>query len=421
MIDKNNKSFCSLPFDHSYIDPQYQRKLCCVAKEGFPEKKTTLENFWNSPYIKDIRKKMISGDMVNDCSNCTYAEQMGIPSLRLMIVNNLIENPEWYNKIIDGYNFETGEMSRGPTYFDYRTIHCNLQCVSCGDHSSSTHQQLSKNMGLGTGSKLDIEYEDTMAKEIIDALVAKRCETIYWAGGEPMMSKLHWTVFEKIKELSSDPDYSEYIKNLKTVYTTNLTQLHWKNEFIPELLECHSPHMHVSIDGVKETFEYCRDGARWKDIELNWKEYYSRLNKNNNFTVSSVLSAPVLFDIERFFVFLSEYDPIIHNHKLLTDINNPSNFLDIRLFPEHIFNRCIENAVNVFQKSNLRGADLSIGILRSYQIERQNNRHIFDNIDMLREIKNKTILRDKWLKGNNSFTDVLQLIDKEAYEWYISL
>lgn len=425
MIDKNNKSFCGMPFNHAYISPQYERKLCCISRGKYNRDKASQEEFWNSDYMRDVRKKMIRGEQINECGNCTYAEEMGIPSFRQLVSQDIVKDEISFNNFLADYDYDTGEMGRGPTYFDYRTIHCNLQCISCSDIFSSTHQQLSRNMGRPSQFKIDVAYEQQMSQEIIDALINKTCEVIYWAGGEPMVSKIHWNVIDKIQELSENEEYSDYIKSLKTVYTTNLTRLYWKDHLIPDILKTHDPHIHVSIDGVAETFDYCRDGARWEDVKNNWNQYYSKLNNNNNFTVMSVLSAPVLFDIDRLFAFLHNYNPIIHNHKLNYDINSYSNsetsFLDIRLFPKHIFDKCIDNAITILNSSKLRGAKNSIGILLSYKNERENNSHIFDNIDILKSIKNKTTERDRWLKSSISYIELLKLINIEAYEWYNNL
>jgi len=46
---------------------------------------------------------------------------------------------------------------------------------------------------------------------------------------------------------------------------------------------------------------------------------------------------------------------------------------------------------------------------------------LFENEHMLKEIKKKTEYRDKFLKTNRQFKELLKIIDIEAYNWYISL
>ena len=67
---EGNKTFCMAPWVHTYLSPQLERRLCCASLEkstnfqqyidsSGPTKKkiefTTLEEHWNSDYMKGIR------------------------------------------------------------------------------------------------------------------------------------------------------------------------------------------------------------------------------------------------------------------------------------------------------------------------------------------------------------------------------
>ena len=43
-----------------------------------------------------------------------------------------------------------------------------------------------------------------MSEEVKHAISEKRLENLYWAGGEPMISNVHWDVIEYIAELRAD-------------------------------------------------------------------------------------------------------------------------------------------------------------------------------------------------------------------------
>jgi organic radical activating enzyme len=305
---ENNKSICKYPWDHSYIGSQYERKLCCISDDLVSEEKKETKDFWNSSVMKDVRKKMIAGKKINACSVCYKNEEQNIESLR----QQSWKGPENEEKLIADVVSKTdddGSVSELPTYFDYRTIHCNLQCISCGSLYSSKHASLYSEMWnsrpkmfpSGKEFVIDYKFEDSMAEEIIECLDKRRLTKIYWAGGEPMMSGVHWKVVDKLLEIQSiDPTY---IFSIFVHYNTNLTRLHWKGKIIPELLEFYQPSIQASLDGTHETFEFCRDGASWETVSTNWKEYHSRLNKRNQFGLSSIMSAPVLMDIDRWFEF----------------------------------------------------------------------------------------------------------------------
>lgn len=421
-IDTNkNKSICSYPFTHSYIGPKYERRLCCISEDVVELPKTSLIEFWNSDKMKETRLKMINGEKVKECSTCYYFENSNISSLRKESTDYL--NIEDLTKHMNS----DGSMNMGPSFYDHRTIHCNLQCISCGHAYSSTHEKLFKMMWHRNPSdfKVDFEYEDSMANDINDSIIKKECTKLYWAGGEPMSSHVHWSVVEKMYELSQVDEYKDYVKNIGVHYNTNMTKLMWKGKPIPELLDFYQPSIQASLDGTHETFEYTRDGAKWDEVSKNWDEYYKVLNKHNQFSIASVLSAPVVFDIDRWFDFYEKYDPILHNHKYFCDTTgNPGNIngmLDIRLFPIHIMKPAVEHAIDRFEKSKLRNKEKTVQILSSYINEYYEQEHVFTDLEIQRLGKTRVLYRDKFLKTSRSFQEVLQISNPKASEWFINL
>ena len=75
------KYFCAAPWTHTYVSPQGERRLCCASREeasfqkqyidsGTAEGKfepVSLEEHWNSDYMKDIRKRMLNGEKLSQC------------------------------------------------------------------------------------------------------------------------------------------------------------------------------------------------------------------------------------------------------------------------------------------------------------------------------------------------------------------
>jgi hypothetical protein len=235
-----------------------------------------------------------------------------------------------------------------------------------------------------------------------------------------MMSHVHWKVVEKLLEIESvDP---EYIQKIFIHYNTNLTRLFWKGKLIPDLLKFYQPSIQASLDGTHETFEYCRDGASWDAVSANWKEYHSKLNDKGQFGLSSIMSAPVLMDIDRWFEFYEPYDPELHSHKLFGHINTQSaqGFLDIRLYPQEIFDRIINHAISRFENCSLRGKDRTIAILNSYKLDKKQD-PIFANKQLHHSIKKNSKYREKFLQGKHTFESLTSIIDPEVRDWYLSI
>jgi hypothetical protein len=382
-------------------------------------KKTSLLEFWNSEKMKQVRLDMIAGTPIKECNRCYEYEKLNVDSLRVTATRY---DPN-LSKIINNMS-EDGSLLSMPNYFDHRTIHCNFQCISCGSFYSSTHINLKKEMwNVDDDFVIDHQYEKQSGIDIIESLNKKECTSLYWAGGEPFMSHVHWSVVDHMYNLSTKDEYKNYIKNVRVHYNTNLSKSVWKNKKIVDLINFYQPSIQASIDGTHETFEYCRDGGNWETTSKNWEEFYSYLNKNRQFGIASVLSSPVIMDIDRWFDFFEKYDPLLYNHRYIVNVGlaKQMSFLDIKLFPTHIFNRVVNHAIDRFSKSELRGKHNTINILESYIIERNERVSEFENNKFLKDIKAQTMNRDKYLKINRTYDQVLKIIDTEAYEWYMNI
>lgn len=411
----SNNTICSYPFTHSYIGPKYVRKLCCVSADLPNSEKVSTKDWWNSEQMQEIRRKMLDGEKVEHCAICYLNEGAGIRS--------------WRQDSFDLMSEETiGTFSpvvnEDPIYFDYRTIHCNLQCMSCMPDYSSQHIALAKELhGKTDPFRVDPVYEETMKNEILDSLRNRSCKKIYWAGGEPMMSPVHWAVVEEMSKIQQiDPDY---IKSIDVHYNTNLTRVHWKNQDIPSMLEFYQPKIFASMDGTHETYEFLRDGAKWESVSDNWKRYHDKLNANNQFGMSTVMTTPVIFDIDRWFDFYEPYDPELFNYRFLTNkmdvFQYDHGFLDIRLFPKEIVDKTIAHAIMRFEKSNLRNKENTIAILKTYIDQRNEFQTLFDNTERMSDLKKSVERRDKYLVSGRSFEELLSMINIDAYNWYKEL
>ena len=419
-----NKSICPYPWFHSYSGSRYERKLCCVSKEIYSAKKQTTIEFWNSDKMKQVRLAMLNGEKVNECQGCYELEEVGVSSLRQE--SSIQFGHELLEKTFADIHPD-GSIDQLPRYYDYRTIHCNLQCISCGPVFSSQHITLHDKRYPDNKSKfsVDKEFEQSLTDEMVQGLINRRITDIYWAGGEPMMSVMHWTVMEKMKELAAiDSEWEEYIMKIKIHYNSNMTRTTWKGNNVYQLLSSFKNlTMQVSIDGVAETFEYTRDGAKWDEVKTNWENAFAT---GINLQIASVLSAPVIIDIDRWFDFFEPYGVYVFNHKFHTDLqdypNRSQGMLDIRTYPKHIFDRVIDHAIKRFEGSkNLKNIDKSITILNALRIERERNSDFFDDPELIKKLKLRAEDRDNYHLTGKRFSTLLQQIDPEIYEWYMNI
>lgn len=401
-----NKTFCAYPFVHSHVSATYERKLCCLTPALPDSYKTTTKEFWNSEYVKNVRLDMIEGKHINGCEYCYEFEKSGGRSLRNKI------NEQYDHKQLISNTHTDGSVEITPSFYDVRSTVCNLQCITCDENSSSMHKKLSVKLKISNSNhKVDGAYEKLLSDEIIQGLIDKRVKELYWAGGEPMIMKLHWDVLNKMEELLELSDYHDYIKSIRLFYNTNLTKLYYKNKYIPEVLAKFNTVIWASTDGVMETHNYCRDGSNWENVYHNWIEY----NKYVKLSVASVFSAPVLMDIDRYIKFLEAEKCNFFDHEYLPIGYN--KLLDIKIYPDELFNKIVTNAKSKLLDSNLDKASVnnSIAIINKYIAERKIIEPDYSSI------KKEILVRDKYSRGNITFGELLSILGSDYYDWYDSI
>ena len=145
-------SFCVAPFLEANIMPTGAVRACCafypsVSQDGraMSVYEHSVEEIWNSDTMRDVRRRMIDGKAVDQCSYCYLQERTTPPSLR----NEL--NPGWEKS---GYGNPRGEtiaelkskaiandfrVPTGPSWIDLELGNlCNLKCRMCSSTWSSS-------------------------------------------------------------------------------------------------------------------------------------------------------------------------------------------------------------------------------------------------------------------------------------------
>jgi len=412
-----NDVVCPYIMNHVYTGTRNERRLCCYSTPRVSQdKQRTDEEWWNSEEMKGIRLKMLAGEKLDMCGVCYYREENGLESLRQ-------EGMQEFNvdELIPLVN-EDGSMDVEPEYFEHKAMHCNLQCQTCNPVFSSTWAQLEKKMyGYEWPNSFDKPLEQAHADSIIRSIMEKRCKKINWSGGEPMMMPVHWKVIDKLTELLGDPEYSDYVKTIRMQYNTNLTHKTWKNKSIPEMLKPFNIELRTSMDGVGDTFEFNRDGANWEECWRNWNEYY---DLGFEMEINAVYTSTLLMNMEEYQRLYFDKEVRFYDHIYVCFPEQypggGNGFTDIRLFPQHIFDRIVTNAEESLKKYMNEGFERGLDILRIYRDEKQKMAHIFDNEEIIRKMKGYTLYRDNFCE-NVKFQDLIWDLDQEAAEWFDSV
>ena len=224
-LEDYGKKFCILPWMHMATYTDGTALLCCLAQPT-DDKRLNLNNadinaVWNSYYWKDARKEMLNNERPSECDYCWRIEN---------------QNPEHVSDRIykSSYSWSLPqipkivESGRGedfdPTYVEVAfDSTCNFKCIYCSPEASSRWEDEIRRHGdmkqsefnlnnldwLKSVGKLPIHHKENNPyknafwewwPELYPTL-----ETFRITGGEPLLSKDTWKVFDYIKE-NPNPD-----------------------------------------------------------------------------------------------------------------------------------------------------------------------------------------------------------------------
>jgi hypothetical protein len=140
-----NNSCCALPFMHVQSEPDGKIKLCCLAKNTVKDSngnpynfgKDKIDTFFNSDYMKNIRKDMLNDVQVADCKGCYDEEAAGGISQRQVYTQEWIAKDPSIEETMLQAEHNDYYIEPKVKYFDFRFGNmCNLKCRSCGPVNS---------------------------------------------------------------------------------------------------------------------------------------------------------------------------------------------------------------------------------------------------------------------------------------------
>ncbi|MCB0378542.1 MAG: twitch domain-containing radical SAM protein [Bdellovibrionales bacterium] len=273
-----SQSFCLIPFMHAATLTDGETPLCCVAEggSGVNLNQKTLADYWNSPYLKKVRKKMMEGQPIKECRRCYEEEKNGYRSHRV------IEHGAWKDKVGSEYLSKLiakmdpeGAMPEGILSVDLRLGNtCNLQCVMCQPRDSSKWKGLASQILQDLRDRALVsewKYKNNIKVENFEwyrnesfwqdlkSFLPTLRELII-GGGEPMLIKEH---LEFIKYCVESGEAS----HIHLRYHTNFTV--FPEEMIPYWEQFERVEFFASVDGMGEVANYVRYPSVWSTVEKN--------------------------------------------------------------------------------------------------------------------------------------------------------
>lgn len=261
----NNDAYCSMIHAGLSIilrPTSTVASQCCLRPLSIPIHDDN--NFWNNPDFIIRRRQNLTGVWDVECNNCYNLEQSGESSMR--------------NGMNQGLGIYGQTNLPGPSRIDLSFDNsCNLACRTCGPASSTFWQKQLNQRVLVNRSGQD-------AISVLSKFDLSNLRQLVFSGGETLLGQEYWTVAEWLA--NNVPN----AKNQLTLcFQTNGTQ-----EILPRnyktIEKVHLVKLHISIDGIKERFEYLRWPANWNQTIENILTIRESTPSNVMFVVEETIS-----------------------------------------------------------------------------------------------------------------------------------
>lgn len=433
--DKIPDVFCTAPWTHTYVSPQGERRLCCASREDASFQRQyidadtgtktdifdpdTLEEHWNSDYMKDIRRRILNGERISQCEVCND-QVLNLHTYRNYFTQTLF--PHYIDKIYESTD-ENGYTTMDPISFDYRLSNrCDFKCRMCGEQLSSSWEAEKRKHGMW-----DPKYDKWMARELRipirdfqenvledelqRAVDNETVEELYWVGGEPLMWEKHWTVMQQLVDTG-------HAENVVVRYNTNLNRISRQDSQLYDLL----PHFKrvnlcASIDGTGAIGEYIRTGLDWDKWLSNFKQglFLKDLYGDDAIVFDVTLTLPGLFSLKDLFDTVNELD--VKTYLKITFAFDSTVLMSPMCLPRDILNNIIDDLLEYIEPRSTRKTQVYVDTLKEMK-----NRPVFeeqyDNYkDGFREGKQRLLDLERIRKQPITMEEILSS-NEQALRWW---
>lgn len=274
-----SKTFCPLPFIHSFASVSGKFKPCCNTPTGSWDKTTrnmSYQEWFYSNEMIQLRHDLLNNVENKMCSVCWNDEKISGSSIRQRYI-------EKFDRIVDTSKPKI-------RYLDLKLSNeCNLKCRMCSYVSSHligadmktieknnwympNHWERSPNAEKQMDSLSIQQVTENEFHEILSLL--SQIKVLKITGGEPTISKK----FLDIVDVCNNNDYA---KNIQLSLTTNATK--FTKTFLDKLKGFKSVSLNISCDGHGSTYDYVR-------YPFNWNKFKERIQNLKDYRSSVKLS-----------------------------------------------------------------------------------------------------------------------------------
>jgi radical SAM protein with 4Fe4S-binding SPASM domain len=308
-------TFCMIPWVHLHVWPEGNSYPCCFFDAEQPigsMREQTLEQLWNSPRMRELRRSMLAEQPTDGCRRCYELERAGSPSLRKGTNRAFAHH---FGKVRATLPDGTVEKLHLP-YVDIRFSNlCNFRCRTCGPGLSSSWYEEAGDPNQPRLLHPTARPEDLWAQ--LEPLLP-HVEEIYFAGGEPLLIEEHYRLLERLIALGRT--------QVRIRYNTNFSQMEFQGADVRRLWSAFdNVSVGASLDAMGARAEYLRKGTSWEQIERNRREMRD-LCPRVHFYISATLSAINALHFPSFHRAWIEADLVSVEDLYLNLLTSPSHY-----------------------------------------------------------------------------------------------
>jgi len=268
---KNKSNFCIRPFNSAWLNAKGDLNVCCIIdplksdyanKKQDSIKKTDLQNWWKSDYLKYLRESFMQNKRPSECSECWMKEDNGITSYRER--SNTEHNAIFKNKYDRNLDLLGKKDLEFPEDVQMNITNlCNLKCQMCTGENSSKLLVENNALGYETLDQKDYDLKDSDYQKMLE-LVKHDLKILKILGGEPFFNPRVIKLLELLVQ-------NGQAKKIKLHVTTNGTMCN--DKIITLLKEFKDLRLVFSVDGSGKCNEYMRFPSSWEVVSNNIKRF----------------------------------------------------------------------------------------------------------------------------------------------------
>jgi len=322
-----NKSFCILPWTGFELEPNGNIKNCIISTSTIGNlQEKEIESILSGEKNLKIKQEMLLNKKPKNCAGCYLQEKdrkdLSSISSRLYYMKEL-------GSFVDNTLYDQIE-NFSLHHVDLRwTNHCNQACVYCSPRYSSKWAQ-----ELGKEIKSPVESRKKV-KEFVFKNVEK-LKNVYLAGGEPLLMNENKEFLQLLLEKNPLVDIR---------VNTNLSST--KTGVFDLLCKFKNVHWTVSVETIKEQYEYVRYHGNWNDFLQNLKQIQKLDHKITFNMLYFILNYKSIFNTVGFFKQLGFHE----NSFVIGPLYNPE-YLNILNLPKKILDDLKNKFINEINTSN---------------------------------------------------------------------